>query len=175
MKQSKTVDAKSAKNGKVKHGKTAKVVVPVDVLSIDTPSSDAKSVKTGKVKQGKTAKVMSLDVFSIDTSKSTVSDDVFSYGGDSFSYATEAVVGSGKTGKVAKVAVEVDSKSEDDASSNEASAKSVKIVPKVVRATDSINGAATGNIVAAENAAVINGAGAFFVMVTLFAFGAMMA
>ena len=163
----------------MKHGKTAKVVVPVDVLSIDTPTFDAKSVKTGKVKQGKTAKVMSVDVFSIDTSKSTVSGDVFSYEGDSFSYATETVVASSKTGKVAKAAVEVDSESEDDAPSNEA--KSVKIVPKVVRATDSITGSATDNIVAAEsgvsaeNAAVINGAGAFFVMVTLVVVGAMMA
>ena len=161
----------------MKQGKTAKVVVPVDVLSIDTPTFDAKSVKTGKVKQGKTAKVMSVDVFSIDTSKSTVSGDVFSYGGDSFSYATETVVASGKTSKVAKVAVEVDSKSEDDVPS----AKSVKIVPKVVRATDSITGTGTDNIVAAEsgvsadNAAVIDGVGAFFVMATLVAFGAMMA
>lgn len=155
----------------MKHGKTAKVIVPVDVLSIDTPTFDAKSVKTGKVKHGKTAKVMSVDVFSIDTSKSTVSGDVFSYGGDSFSFATETAVASSKT--------EVDSKSEDDAPSNEA--KSVKIAPKVVRSTDSITGSAANNIVAAEsgvsaeNTAVINGAGAFFVMVTLVAFGAMMA
>ncbi|KAL7493037.1 hypothetical protein ACHAWT_002347 [Skeletonema menzelii] len=165
LRQSNTiVNAKSAKNGKVKQGKTANVA-PVDVVfSIDTATINAKSVKTGKVKQSKT---MPVDVLSIDT---TVSADVFSYGRDSFSFATEAVVASGKTGKVAKAAADVDSESEDV----EASAKSIKIVPKVVRAmpTDNINAAGSG--LSAENAAVINGAGAVFV-VTMVAFGAMMA
>ena len=175
LRQSNTiVNAKSAKIGKVQQSKTAKVV-PVDVVfSVDTATFNAKSVKTGKVKQSKTAKVVPVDVLSIDTTKSTVSADTFSYGRDSFSFATEATIAaSGKTGKVAKAAADVDSESEDDAPSNEASAKSAKIVPKLVRAmpTDNINAAESD--LSAENAAVTNGAGAFFVMATLVAFGAM--
>eukprot|EP00577_Skeletonema_sp_RCC1716_P026298 CAMPEP_0113386450 /NCGR_PEP_ID=MMETSP0013_2-20120614/8016_1 /TAXON_ID=2843 ORGANISM="Skeletonema costatum, Strain 1716" /NCGR_SAMPLE_ID=MMETSP0013_2 /ASSEMBLY_ACC=CAM_ASM_000158 /LENGTH=168 /DNA_ID=CAMNT_0000269293 /DNA_START=267 /DNA_END=773 /DNA_ORIENTATION=+ /assembly_acc=CAM_ASM_000158 len=165
--------------------------------------SNAKSVKTGKVKQSKASKVMSVDMFSIDTttddvpiSKPTVSSDdgtdPFSHGSKSekvtemsFSYVTkpDKVIASSKTSKEAKAAVDVVSESEDNAPSSEASAKSGKIVAKVVRAmpTDSTTGAATNSINAAENgvsvenAAVVNGAGAFFVVLTFAVVGAMMA
>jgi len=162
--------------------------------------SNAKSVKTGKVKQSKASKVMSVDMFSIDTttddvpiSKPTVSSDdgtdPFSHGSKSekvtemsFSYVTKSIASS-KTSKEAKAAVDVVSESEDNAPSSEASAKSGKIVAKVVRAmpTDRTTGAATNSINAAENgvsvenAAVVNGAGAFFVVLTFAVVGAMMA
>lgn len=122
------------------------------------------------------------DVFSYDTSLSydttrTVPGDFFSYGTDSFSMP-ETVIVTSKTGKVTKAATDVDSESEDDASSDEASAKSGKtqIVAKVVRAMpiESYSGTAA-NAVVAENAAVINGAGAFFSMLTFAAVGMMMA
>ena len=155
----------------------------------------AKSVKAGKVKKSKTSKV-SVDIFSIDTTtddvptssgdkpatssddKPSVSGEFFSYGtiakptasGDGFSYE---IIAFGKTSKEAKAAT-------DDS----ASAKSDKIVPKVVRAmpTDGTTSAAANGVnaaaengVADENAAVINGAGAFFVVSTIAAFWAMMA
>mmetsp|Transcript_28231 Transcript_28231/g.40342 ORF Transcript_28231/g.40342 Transcript_28231/m.40342 type:complete len:148 (+) Transcript_28231:270-713(+) len=143
---------------------------------------NTKSSKTGKVKESKTSKTMPVEVFSVDTTT-----DVFSYDtthpGDSFSYGTdsfsmpETVIATSKTGKVAKAATDVDSESEDDASSDEASAKSGKnVVAKLVRAMpiESYSGTAA-NAVVAENAAVINGAGAFFAMLTFAAVGVMMA
>ncbi len=148
---------------------------------------NAKSSKTGKVKASKTSKTMPVEVFSIDTVSGgdVLSYDttaVFSYGTDSFSMPTdsfsmpETVVATGKTGKVAKAATDVDSESEDDASSDDANAKSGKVVAKVVRAMpiESYSGTAA-NAVVAENAAVINGVGAFFVMLTFAAVGVMMA
>jgi len=154
---------------------------------------NAKSVKTGKVKKSKSPKVMSVDIFSIDTTtddaptssgdkpttssdaKPTVSGDVFSYG--SYGTKTEKVIAFGKTSK------EADVDSEDDAPSSEAIAKSGKIVAKVVRAmpTGGTTGAAGSvanaaeNVAEGENAAVINGAGAFFVVLTFAAVGAMLA
>jgi len=200
-------NAKSSKTGKVEESKTSNIM-SVEVFSIDTTkrtvSGDFVSAKTGKVKESKTSKIMPVDVFSIGTTKRTVSGDVFSYGRDSFSYATlpETVVATGKTGKVAKSATDVDSVSESDASSDEASAKSGKIVAKSATDLDSENDASSNeasaksgktvakvvrampierptgtvtNAAVAENAAVINGAGAFFVMLTFAAVGMMMA
>jgi len=141
----------------------------------------AKSVKTGKMTKSKTSKATSVDTFSIDTTtddapissdaKSTVSGDVFSYGAK-----TEKVIAFGKTGKEAKAAV-VDS--EDDVPSSEASAKSGKIVTKIVRAmpTGGTTGTAANVANAAENvenAAVINVSGSFVVL-TFAAVGAMLA
>lgn len=153
---------------------------------------NAKSVKTGKVKKSKSPKVMSVDIFSIDTTTDdaptssadkpttssdatpTVSGDVFSYG--SYGTKTEKVIAFGKASK------EADVDSEDDAPSSEAIAKSGKIVAKVVRAmpTGGTTGAAASvanaeNVAEGENAAVINGAGAFFVVLTFAAVGAMLA